>query len=260
MDDRFLKLRDKFSLGKEEFVKRSKSIYGDKDDYSKVEYINMKTPVKIICSIHGEFERKPEKYLLGQGCPECSSRIKLTNENFIMRSKKIFGENAFDYSNIFCKTTNDNVSLKCCKCGKTFDVTPHNHLHHREGCPFCKLSKLEKDVEIALNENNIDFEQQKVFEWLIDGKKIKRLDFYIPKYNAVIECQGLQHFKPIKYFGGKEHFELQKANDKLKKRLCEEHGISVFYYSNKNVDVEYKVYTDVKDLIAKLKKTAESED
>jgi len=43
------------SLTTEEFVKRAKEVHGDKYNYSKVNYINSKTNVCIICPEHGEF-------------------------------------------------------------------------------------------------------------------------------------------------------------------------------------------------------------
>lgn len=35
-------------------------------------------------------------------------------------------------------------------------------------------------------------------------------DFYLPYYNTCIEYDGVQHFKPIDYFGGEKEFELRK--------------------------------------------------
>lgn len=69
-------------LTTEEFIRRAKEVHGDKYDYSKVEYINNKTKVCIICPIHGEFWQTPKEHLFGQGCPKCR------NEN---RKKIIFG-------------------------------------------------------------------------------------------------------------------------------------------------------------------------
>lgn len=37
-----------------------------------------------------------------------------------------------------------------------------------------------------------------------------------------IECQGIQHFKPINYFGGEDRFFKQKENDDRKLKLCHE--------------------------------------
>ena len=39
----------------EQFIEDSRKVHGEKYDYSKVEYINDKTKVCIICPIHGEF-------------------------------------------------------------------------------------------------------------------------------------------------------------------------------------------------------------
>lgn len=61
------------------------------------------------------------------------------------------------------------------------------------------------------------------------------MDFYLPKYNIVIECQGLQHFEQIDYFG--EHSLINIVDrDKLKKKLCEEHNIVLLYF-NYNGDI-----------------------
>lgn len=55
-----------------EFVARAKKIYGDKYDYSKIEYENATNPVVIVCSIHGEFSKAPYRHLRGSGCPKCT--------------------------------------------------------------------------------------------------------------------------------------------------------------------------------------------
>jgi hypothetical protein len=40
-------------------------VHNNKYDYSKVEYINTNSKVKIICPIHGEFEQTPHNHLTG---------------------------------------------------------------------------------------------------------------------------------------------------------------------------------------------------
>ena len=56
---------------KKDFIKKAKEIHGDKYDYSKVEYVNAKTKVCIICPNHGEFWQTPNNHLRGHGCPKC---------------------------------------------------------------------------------------------------------------------------------------------------------------------------------------------
>ena len=57
----------------EEFIEASIKIHGNKYDYSLVEYVNTRTPVKIICPDHGVFEQTPTKHLCGHGCRSCKS-------------------------------------------------------------------------------------------------------------------------------------------------------------------------------------------
>ena len=82
-----------------------------------------------------------------------------------------------------------------------------------------------------LEENDIEFEEQKKFDWLGNFE----LDFYLPKYNIAIECQGRQHFQPVKQFGGEEIFKIQLEWDERKRILCQEHGVNLIYYSNERV-------------------------
>lgn len=69
------------NLTTEEFIQRARKIHGDKYDYSKVEYVNTNSKVKIICPFHSEFSKTPHDHLRGIGCPKCrySRRYKLEN-------------------------------------------------------------------------------------------------------------------------------------------------------------------------------------
>lgn len=58
----------------DEFIYDAKSVHGDRYDYSKVEYVNAKTKVNIICKEHGEFETTPNNHLRGKKCVKCSKK------------------------------------------------------------------------------------------------------------------------------------------------------------------------------------------
>lgn len=60
------------NLGINEFIKKSVEKHGNIYDYSKVNYINNRTKVIIICPEHGEFEQSPAGHLKGQQCPKCN--------------------------------------------------------------------------------------------------------------------------------------------------------------------------------------------
>lgn len=62
-------------LNSDRFLERARTVHGDKYDYSKVDYINNKVKVCIICPDHGEFWQIPNSHLLGKGCISCPVEI-----------------------------------------------------------------------------------------------------------------------------------------------------------------------------------------
>lgn len=63
----------KNSKTNEEFIQESKLKHGEVYDYSKVDYVNNKTKVCIICAKHGEFYTTPSDHLRGYRCPKCGN-------------------------------------------------------------------------------------------------------------------------------------------------------------------------------------------
>lgn len=234
-------------LTTEQFIEKARQIHGNKYDYSKVEYINNSSKVTIICPIHGEFKISPNKHLMGQGCKYCNKPVHDT-KSFIEEAIKKHG-NKYDYSKVEYVDAKTNVCIICPKHGE-FWQTPSNHLHkyRLEGCPKCQTSKLEEQVMKKLNDNKIEFEYNKYYDYL---NKLQ-LDFYIPSKNIAIECQGLQHFENIKHFGGTEKYNKQIEYDKKKYELCKEKGIKLLYYSNKKYEYWDKIYTNIDDLFSNI--------
>lgn len=65
-----------YEILKHNFIKKAKEKFGDKFDYSKVDYKGSRIKVIIICPIHGEFEIRPEGHLKSvTGCPKCSNAL-----------------------------------------------------------------------------------------------------------------------------------------------------------------------------------------
>lgn len=74
-------IRQKTSLGYDEFVRRARKVHGDKYEYNDHNYINNKTPITITCPRHGDFVQKPNWHLNGRGCPSCGCNLsKAENE------------------------------------------------------------------------------------------------------------------------------------------------------------------------------------
>ncbi len=238
-------------LTKEEFIKKAREVHGNKYDYSKANYINNKKPVTIICPIHGEFDQRPDAHIYrGLGCKKCgilvrADKRRLTIEEFVERSRKVHG-NKYVYSKVNYIDSTTDVIITCPEHGD-FPQNPRNHLYGA-GCPRCQAFGLEEAVSKVLTENNIKFEFQKTFPWL-KNKSLLFLDFYLPDYNIAIECQGLQHFQSVEYFGGEEGFRYRLGNDKIKLDLCNDHGIQVIYYSDLGIDYPYEVIEDLDQIV-----------
>ena len=220
-------------LSKEEFVELANKIHKNKYDYSKVDYINKQTKICIVCPVHGEFWQSPNNHLSNNGCPKCWKERNLTSklsntEDFIKKAKAVHGDK-YDYSKVNYKHSLEKICIICPKHGE-FWQTPNMHLNG-EGCPTCSESTLEKKVRNILDNEKIEYIPQYKTIWL----NKQSLDFYLPKYNIAIECQGIQHFKPIDYFGGENGYKTIVTNDLKKNNLCKKYGIKILYYtSNKN--------------------------
>ena len=60
----------------EKFIEEATKVHGGLYEYHKVEYVNGKTKVCIVCPIHGEFWQSPTNHLKGKGCPYCSGNLR----------------------------------------------------------------------------------------------------------------------------------------------------------------------------------------
>lgn len=232
-------------LNFKEFKERYIEKYGEKYILMEESYVDYKTKMKVICKFHGIFEITPQKLMSGRGCSKCAKNYIYSTDEFIKRAIEIHG-NKYDYSKVEYVRTHDNIIVTCPIHGD-FKITPSNHLKG-QGCPICNESLLENEVRVYLKNNNIDFEEQKRFEWL--GKQ--SLDFYIPKYNIAIECQGIQHFEAIKFFGGESGLCKQKERDIKKQKLCNDNGLKLLYYAKKNYECDYELILNPKQILEKI--------
>lgn len=159
------------NLTTDEFVELARLIHGDKYDYSKVDYKNRTTPIRIVCPEHGEFIQPPYRHLNGTGCPTCGSlHNRFTQEEFIQKAREVHGD-AYDYSKADYRGTEIPVCIVCPKHGE-FYQSPHSHLNGAN-CPKCsgraRLTK-ESFIERATRLHNGKFDYSKV---IIKGNKKK---------------------------------------------------------------------------------------
>ena len=98
---------------------------------------------------------------------------------------------------------------------------------------FRKNSGLPKIGEGWISETNLYYEIKEALtcEVIQHGKPKwlgrQHFDIWIPSLNVAIEYQGLQHDKPIDFFGGEKSFLDNQKRDLKKKKLCFENNVKL---------------------------------
>ena len=140
---------------------------------------------------------------------------------------------------------NGFILWKCqCDCGNIIKVrTPNLTSKHTQSCG-CVLSKGEQKISQLLRENNILFETQKSFKdcRFSDSNYMAYFDFYLPKYNCLIEYDGSQHFKyRDSGWNTKQNFLKTKKHDLQKNRYCWNNNLNLIripytYFDNLKIE------------------------
>ena len=131
----------------------------------------------------------------------------------------------------------------CEDCGEEFETDLGSITSNTRSmkCRKCTSSKGEQKIKEWLMDNNINFEQQKTFKHLTGiGEGLLSYDFYLPQYKLLIEYQGIQHEKYIKYFyKSKKDFLNQLEHDKRKRIYAKNNKIKlleIWYYDFENIN------------------------
>lgn len=228
---------DRCRMTMAEFIKRSTALFGGRYDYSlinKETYKGYGLEVPIICPVHGEFKQSPQNHLSGRGCYKCgkasmAAKQRYTRDELVELFRKEFGDK-YDYSNFKeedYKNRKSKIKVICPEHG-VWEVSVDSHLYQKSGCPSCKRSRGEEVIANYLDDNKIEYiPQYKISNVsLLCLNKNILVDFYLPKYNTIIEFNGIQHYKDIQFFNERT-FEQQQWRDDSVRRYCKIHGIKL---------------------------------
>jgi len=64
-----------------------------------------------------------------------------------------------------------------------------------------------------------------LYQYRPDWLGRQSLDLYVPSLRTAIEYQGVQHYIPVEFFGGKEALAQRQELDQTKRQLCEENRV-----------------------------------
>jgi hypothetical protein len=187
------------------------------------------------------------------GCHSCAKQIKLTNE---IIDQRLLNRPIKRLGNVINKDI--NILFKCLidDCRKEWLASPHNVSYNNTGCPHCSLRKNEKIVMSFLQEHNIMFTHNYSLK-LITNERVKKIDFYLPIINLMIEYNGAQHYQPT-CFGSqsldraKEAFIKQQRRDQALRDYCQQNNIKLLEIDGRqyrNQKLKNFLNTYFKDLI-----------
>lgn len=240
------------SSSKEEFIEKARRIHGNKYNYDKVEYTRATDNVIITCPIpghgingKGDFPQTPQSHIDGSGCHDCGGSKPLNKETFIKKAIIQHGD-YYDYSKVKYKNNKTAVTI-ICPYHSDFPQTPDAHLVGK-GCDKCK-NKNEGLLAEYLVSIHVVFRQHRI--------KNRFYDFYLPKYNLLIERDGEQHYKEVSLFD--DSLKAQQKIDKEKTKLAKEHGFEIaripFWLNVSEAQIEMQniingqpTYPDIPDL------------
>ncbi len=197
-------------------------------------------------------------------CPYCSGNLPSEDYNLLIINPELCKE--WDYEKNkkkpeeYTPGSDKKVWWKCLDCNHSWKSLI-KHRNNSSGCPECNKSKGEKEckrvfiskgfIKIERKEykelshtdknNNVYFIPQMKFDGLVGLKnRLLSYDFYLPKYNFLIEYQGEQHEKYIPGFHkSKKDFEKQLEYDRRKREYAQNNNINlleIWYYDFNNIE------------------------
>ena len=89
------------------------------------------------------------------------------------------------------------------------------------------MSKGEQLIKSILENENVRYQQEKVFTDLRNGKM--RFDFFLPELGVLLENDGIQHFQQIsKFHRTRQEFNHAKQNDRYKNSFALARGYCLY--------------------------------
>ena len=89
------------------------------------------------------------------------------------------------------------------------------------------MSKGEQLIKSILENENVRYQQEKVFTDLRNGKM--RFDFFLPELGILLEYDGEGHFQQIKkFYKNQQEFNHAKQNDRYKNSYALSRGIPLY--------------------------------
>lgn len=241
-------------LTEEMFILRINKLHGEK--YTLLsDFVRLADNVKIRCNVCGYEFRILADSLLNKNkkccCIKCNNKIRPTTDVYKKRISEITNGD-YDFIDIY-KNNKTLSKFKCNICGNEFFMRPVD-FNNGLRCNKCRVhlkSKGEYKILKFLTKYNIQNDLHHTFDDLFGvGSRKLSYDFYIPKYNLLIEYQGNFHDNTVDDGIQSDYkFEVQKEHDKRKREYAKLHNIDlieIWYWDYENINKILKNILNIK--------------
>lgn len=182
------------------------------------------------------------------GCPCCSHKLIVPHINSIRVTNPELSQYFLNDEDMkYSVYSGKRINLKCPFCGTIKEnMVISSLLRQGIACPVCSdnISIGERIIYYILSRSGMDFKKEFMFP---DNKW--RYDFYIPKYNAIVEVHGEQHYKQTSFCD----LSKNQQNDVDKKDFALNNGIDKYIEINAmKSDYDYIVNSIVNSDFSKI--------
>ena len=169
------------------FISKANKLHKNRYNYSKVNYINAKTKITIICREHGDFQQTPSNHLSNYNCQKCAKNYQLDTNSFIEKAINIHN-NKYDYSKVNYINADTQIIIICREHGE-FTQIPDFHINRKCGCPKC-CNNVKLDLSEFIEKVN------KIHSNKYDYSKVDYLNNYT---HIIIICKKHGEFSQLPF-------------------------------------------------------------
>jgi len=200
---------------------------------------------------NGGYEISPGNFYYGYRCPYCGKHKVHLKDSFGYlypdKARYWSKNNKKSALEMYPKSSTKKYKFICEKCGQEFEkyLSDLNETNNGVICQNCNASQLEQSTKEILDKYKIKYYREYMYNDLMGiGNKNLRFDFYLPDYDTLIECQGIQHEEWQRTWMAKYKFEKQLEHDKRKKDYCKKNGIKL-------IEIWYNEIENIEEILKK---------
>lgn len=188
-------------------------------------YHNLTTKMDFYCERNHHWSNRPDKVLIGQGCPYCCGNKIIKGETDLWTLRPdvaVMLENpsiGYDVG-VGCK---DKHSFICPDCGVAQRKRVSSVCYYGFSCSVCSDGRSYPNKLMSSLLEMLSVVYKSEFSFAEDSH---RYDFYLPQHGIIIEMHGLQHYEEVGFTN--RTLEEEQENDRIKYEIAMSNGIDKY--------------------------------